>query len=67
MAGMVNFAGLVMATLAATGAAMWLDWMLLRMAFYVMRPTAKMAVVRAGGAELELGTRQRARVYDGQR
>jgi hypothetical protein len=48
MAGVVNIAGLVMATLAATGAAMWLDWMLLRMAFYVMQPAAKLREANPG-------------------
>jgi len=37
---MINFAGLVTATLLAVLAALGLDWLLLRAAFHLMRPAA---------------------------
>jgi hypothetical protein len=67
MAAMINFAALLITTLLATGAAVLLDWLLLRAAFQLMQPAAKRAVVWNGQPELVHGTRQLIRAYGTQR
>ena len=67
MAAIMNFATLLIITLLATGAAVLLDWLLLRAAFQLMQPAAKRAVVWNGQSELVHGTRQLVRAYGTQR
>jgi hypothetical protein len=67
MAALINFAALLVATLLATGAAVLLDWLLLRAAFQLMQPAAKRVAVRSGRLELVRGTRQLVRAYGMQR
>ena len=67
MAAMLSFATLVVATLLATGAAVLLDWLMLRAAFHLMQPrrqrASQRAVVWGGRPELVRGTVQVARAY----
>ena len=67
MAAIMNFAILLTTTLLAAGAAVLLDWLLLRVAFQLMQPAAKRAVVWSGRPELARGTRQLIRAYGTQR
>jgi hypothetical protein len=62
MSGVLHFAGLVVATMFAAGAAAGLNWMLLRGAFWMMRP-ATAGRIPARRTELGYGTVRVARVY----
>jgi hypothetical protein len=46
METMLNFAGLVIFTLAAGALAVFMDWLLLRAAFRAMRPLKSVAAAR---------------------
>lgn len=65
MIAIAHFAGLVVTTLFAAGAAVLLDWIFLRAMFHLMRPaTAKAASPRSNfGSELVQGTRELARQF----
>jgi hypothetical protein len=62
MIGLLHFAGLVVTTMFAAGAAAGLNWMLLRGAFWMMRP-ATAGRVPARRPELGYGTVRVARAY----
>jgi len=62
MSGLLHFAGLVVTTMFAAGAAAGLNWMLLRGAFWMMRP-ATAGRVPARRTELGCGTVRVARAY----
>jgi hypothetical protein len=60
MIAIAHFAGLVLTTIFAAAAAVFLDWLLLRAMFQLMRPaTAKPP--RTFGSELVQGTRELVR------
>lgn len=66
MIAIAHFAGLVITTLFAAGAAVLLDWIFLRAMFQLMRPaTAKAAAPSRSkfGSELVQGTRELARQF----
>jgi hypothetical protein len=72
MMAMIGFAVLALATLAATGLAVVLDWILLRAVFQLMtRPatasTQRIARPSSGYGELVRGTVQLARAFAGPR
>jgi hypothetical protein len=72
MMAMMGFAVLVVATLAATGLAALLDWLLLRAVFQLMMQPAAVGVQRTarvsgGPGELVRGTVQLTRAFAGQR
>jgi len=68
MTAMMHFATLAMATLLATGAAVLLDWLLLRAIFRLMAPVAQRPVkVRGVQIDLARGTAQLVRAYGVQR
>jgi hypothetical protein len=68
MTAMMHFATLVLATLLATGAALLLDWLLLRAMFRLMAPAAREPRrVRSVPGELVRGTALLARAYGAQR
>jgi hypothetical protein len=62
---MINFAGLVTATLLAAAAALGLDWLLLRAAFQLMRPATAQRIKDCSG--LSRGTRQLTRAFGSHR
>jgi hypothetical protein len=62
MSALLHFAGLVVTTMFAAGAAAGLNWMLLRGAFWMMRP-ATAGRVPARRTELGYGTVRVARAY----
>jgi hypothetical protein len=64
MAATLNFMALLMATLLATGVALLLDWLMLRAAFYLMRPAAVRAVGWSRQSELARGTQQLVQAYE---
>jgi len=64
MSGLLHFTGLVVTTMFAAGAAAGLNWMLLRGAFWMMRP-ATAGRVPARRTELGYGTVRVARAYSG--
>jgi hypothetical protein len=68
MTAMMRFATLAVATLLATGAAVLLDWLLLRAIFHVMASAARQPV-KVHGAQIDLarGTAQLVRAYGAQR
>jgi hypothetical protein len=61
MIAMLNFAGLVVATIIAAAAAVTCNWLMLRVAFHLMQPAAihKISV----RTELVRGTAQLARAF----
>ncbi len=72
MIAIAHFAGLVVTTLFAAGAAVLLDWIFLRAMFQLMRPAVRRAVAAPSttqtkayatsfGTELVQGTRELAR------
>jgi hypothetical protein len=65
MIAVLHFATLVVTTMFAVGAAAGLNWMLLRGAFWVMRPATAGRVARR--TELVRGTVRLARAYSGMR
>jgi hypothetical protein len=68
MMAMMSFATLVIATLLATGIAVLLDWLMLRVAFQLLQPVAKRAVTpQIERGELARGTVQLVRVYGAHR
>jgi hypothetical protein len=68
MMAMMSFATLVLATLLATGIAVLLDWLMLRMAFQLMQPGAKRgAPVKRQQGGLARGTAQLIRAYSAHR
>jgi hypothetical protein len=68
MTAIMHFATLAMATLLATGAAVLLDWLLLRAIFRLMAPAAQRPVrVRSAQIDLARGTAQLVRAYGAQR
>jgi hypothetical protein len=68
MTSMMHFATLVIATLLATGAAVLLDWLLLRAMFRLMAPAARQSRrVRSAQSEPVRGTAQLVRAYGAQR
>jgi|HubBroStandDraft_3_1064219.scaffolds.fasta_scaffold504386_1 hypothetical protein len=68
MTAMMHFATLVMATLLAVGAAVLLDWLLLRAIFRLMAPAAQRPVkIRVAQIDLARGTAQLVRAYGAQR
>lgn len=77
MMAMMSLATLVIATLLATGVAVLLDWVMLRVAFRLMQPARQVstpprqAVARRPApreqGELVRGTVQLARAFSGQR
>jgi hypothetical protein len=68
MTAMMHFATLVMATLVAVGAAVLLDWLLLRAIFRLMAPAAQRPVkARVAQIDLARGTAQLVRAYGAQR
>jgi hypothetical protein len=65
---MVQFATLFVATVLAIGAAVALNWILLRVAFHLMQPAAaKRAAPEPPRWELSRGTAQVVRAYIAQR
>ena len=61
MIAMLNFGGLVVATIIAAAAAVACNWLMLRVAFHLMRPAAlRRTWVRT---ELVRGTEQLARTF----
>jgi hypothetical protein len=66
MIAVLHFATLVVTTMFAVGAAAGLNWMLLRGAFWVMRP-ATAGRIPGRKAELGYGTVRVARAYSGMR
>jgi hypothetical protein len=65
MTAMMQFATLTIATIFTVAAAVAFDWLLLRVAFHLMRPaTARRVAVRT---EMVRGTTELARVYAGRR
>jgi hypothetical protein len=61
---MMQFATLFMATVLAVGAAVSLNWILLRFAFHLMQPaTARRAASGQPRWDLSRGTAQVARAY----
>jgi hypothetical protein len=72
MTGILEFTTLVIATMFAAAAAVAFGWLLLRVAFHLMRPaTARRVAVRPfvaeGKAELVRGTMLLARAFDPRR
>jgi len=67
MMAMASFATLLMATLAATSIAILLDWLMLRVAFRLMEPARKRAVVWGGRPDLVRGTVQLVRAFGAHR
>jgi hypothetical protein len=65
MIALLHFATLVVTTMFAAGAAAGLNWMLLRGAFWMMRPAT--AGRKARRAELGYGTVRVARAYSATR
>jgi hypothetical protein len=65
MNSMINFAGLVTATLLAAAAALGLDWLLLCAAFHLMRPAAVRGVNDC--TALIRGAKQTARAFAARR
>lgn len=65
MIAVLHFATLVVTTMFAVGAAAGLNWMLLRGAFWMMRPATAGRVARR--TELVRGTVRLARAYSGMR
>jgi hypothetical protein len=65
MNSMINFAGLLTATLLAAAAALGLDWLLLRAAFHLMRPAAVRSVNDC--TALVRGAKQTARAFAARR
>ncbi len=66
MIAIAHFAGLLVTTLFAAGAAVLLDWIFLRAMFQLMRPATAKAVVSSRsnfGSELVQGTRELARQF----
>jgi len=61
MSALLHFAGLVVTTMFAVGAAAGLNWMLLRGAFWMMRPATAGRIARR--TELVRGTVRLARAY----
>lgn len=65
---MMQFATLFVATVLAVGAAVLLNWILLRVAFHLMQPaTARRAAPEQPRWDLSRGTAQVARAYVPQR
>jgi hypothetical protein len=61
MSAMLNFGGLVVATIIAAAAAVACNWLMLRVAFHLMQPAAiRKTSVRT---ELVRGTEQLARAF----
>ena len=54
MIAMLNFGGLVVATIIAAAAAVACNWLMLRVAFHLMRPAALRRAVRRQGARRPL-------------
>jgi hypothetical protein len=64
MMAMMNFATLLISTLLATGIAVLLDWMMLRVAFQWMQPTPPPSRKPAAPpVQLASGTAQLVRAY----
>ena len=61
MTAVAHFAGLVITTLFAAGAAVLLDWIFLRAMFHLMRPATAKSSRPAFGTELVQGTRELVR------
>ena len=72
MIAALHFITLVVTTMFAAAAAVFVNWVLLRGAFLLMRPAASRAASKsaqgaAGGIHLVSGTVQVARAYAGRR
>jgi hypothetical protein len=67
MIAMIHFATLVVATVFAAAAALFIDWVLLRAAFHLMRPAAVRQVAAPVRSHLASGTAQLARAFAAQR
>jgi hypothetical protein len=68
MTAMMSFATLAIATLLAAGAAVLLDWLLLRAVFHLMPPAAaRPSRVPSGQVALVHGTVRLVRAYSAQR
>lgn len=65
MTAMMQFATLTMTTILAAAAAVTFDWLLLRMAFHLMRPATARRPAMQGG--IPRGTTELARAYAGRR
>ncbi|HLK03277.1 MAG TPA: hypothetical protein VKT53_02470 [Candidatus Acidoferrum sp.] len=61
MIAIAHFAGLVLTTIFAAAAAVFLDWLLLRAMFQLMRPATAKQAPKKFGAELVQGTRELVR------
>jgi hypothetical protein len=67
MIAMIHFAMLVVTTIFAAAAALLFDWVLLRVAFHLMRPAAVRQVAVPVRSQLARGTAQLARAFAAQR